>query len=252
MRTVAVVALKGGTGKTTISVNLATMAHAAGMRVMIADMDPQASSTEWARSRQCDGPSVLPLKLGSLFPAQYTAENSGVDLMVIDTRASCPTDVVAAAKCADLCLIVVRPTVIDLRAIAGTVELLRPLQRPAAFVVNQAPCQRVGKDPVMVMEAIELLASYGLSVAPVGMRARQIYQTAFTRGLSPKEVDPEGLAASELDRLWAFASERLWPAGFRRAPRKALLADFNAAYERGEPLPTAWMAPEPATAAAHP
>jgi chromosome partitioning protein len=239
MRTIAVIAQKGGTGKTTISCNLAASAHNAGLRVMIADMDPQGSATDWERSRQIDGPSVLPLKLGSLFPAQYTAENAGVDLMIIDTRASAPADVVAAAKAADLCMVVVRPTVIDLRAIADTVNVLRPLQRPAAFVVNQAPCQRLSKDPVMVLEAIELLASYGMAVAPVGIRARQVYQTAFTRGLSPCEAEPDSLAAGELGRLWGFASERLWPAGFHRAPRKALLADYNAAREAAIHMPPA-------------
>jgi chromosome partitioning protein len=243
MRTIAVIAQKGGTGKTTISCNIAASAHNAGLRVMIADMDPQGSATDWARSRQGDGPSVLPLKLGSLFPAQYTAENAGVDLMIIDTRASSAADTVAAAKAADLCLIVVRPTVIDLRAIASTVEVLRPLQRPAAFVVNQAPCQRLSKDPVMVLEAIELLASYGMAVAPVGVRSRLIYQTAFTRGLSPVEAEPDSLAADELGRLWTYASSRLWPAGFRRAPRKTLLADYHADQAMPAQMPTAgaWM-----------
>jgi chromosome partitioning protein len=243
MRTIAVIAQKGGTGKTTISCNIAASAHNAGLRVMIADMDPQGSATDWARSRQGDGPSVLPLKLGSLFPAQYTAENAGVDLMIIDTRASSPADTVAAAKAADLCLIVVRPTVIDLRAIASTVDVLRPLQRPAAFVVNQAPCQRLSKDPVMVLEAIELLAGYGMAVAPVGIRSRLVYQTAFTRGLSPIEAEPDSLAAAELGRLWTYASSRLWPAGFRRAPRKTLLADYQAHAAMAAQMPPsgAWM-----------
>ena len=248
MRTIAVIAQKGGTGKTTISCNLAASAHNAGLRVMIADMDPQGSATDWARSRQIDGPSALPLKLGSLFPAQYTAENAGVDLMIIDTRASAPADVVAAAKAADLCLVVVRPTVIDLRAIASTVEVLKPLQRPAAFVVNQAPCQRLSKDPVMVLEAIELLAGYGMAVAPVGIRSRLIYQTAFTRGLSPREAEPDSLAAEEFDRLWSYASGRLWPAGFRRAPRKTLLADYHA----GQALPAQTPPPAAWTPDAHP
>lgn len=221
MRTIAVISQKGGTGKTTVAVNLAACAHAAGLRAMIADMDPQASSADWARSRQEDGPAVLPLKLGSLFPAQYTAENSGLDLMIIDTRGGSQVDVVVAAKSADLCLVVVRPTVIDLRAIAGTVNLLKPLRRPAAFVINQAPCQRVGRDPIMVMEAVELLMGYGLALAPVALRTRQIYQTAFMNGRSPQEEDPHCPAADELARLWSYTAGRLWPAGLRPTTRPA-------------------------------
>jgi chromosome partitioning protein len=235
MKTIAVVAQKGGTGKTTVAVNLAVCAHAAGLRAMIADMDPQASSTDWARSRQGDGPAVLPLKLGSLFPAQYTAENSGLDLLIIDTRGGSQVDVVVAAKTADLCLVVVRPTVIDLRAIASTVNLLKPLRRPAAFVINQAPCPRVGRDPVMVMEAVELLMGYGLALAPVALRTRQIYQTAFMKGRSPQEEDAHSLAADELARLWSYTADRLWPAGLRPTARPAA-AGANSARRRLDAL----------------
>jgi chromosome partitioning protein len=211
MKTLAVVALKGGTGKTTVCVNLAASAHLAGLRVLLADMDPQGSALDWGKSRQAPGPVVTPLKVGSLFPAQYTAQNAKYDLMLLDTRASAPPDAAAAVNSADLSLIVVRPTVIDLRAIAATVELVRPLRRPAVFVINQAPSQRVGRDPVIVMEAIELLMSYGLPVAPVGLRARQIYQTAFSQGRSPLEDEPASSAGEEIGRLWRFAAERLWP-----------------------------------------
>ncbi|MDR3507940.1 MAG: AAA family ATPase [Caulobacteraceae bacterium] len=218
MRTLAVVALKGGTGKTTVAVNLASRAHAAGLKVVLADMDPQGSSSDWSKSRGGAAPMTLPLKFGSLFPAQNTADNAGVDLMILDTRASSQMDTVAAVKAADLSLIVVRPTVIDLRAIAATVDLLRPLRRQAAFVINQAPCQRTGRDPVMVLEAIELLLRYGLAIAPVGLRGRQIYQTTFSRGTTPAEEDPASAAGAETQRLWDFAAEKLWPAGVRPRP----------------------------------
>jgi chromosome partitioning protein len=242
MKTVAVIAQKGGTGKTTVAVNLAICAHAAGLRTMIADMDPQSSSADWARSRKNEGPAVMPLKLGSLFPAQYTAENAGLDLMIIDTRGSSQVDVVVAAKAADLCLVVVRPTVIDLRAISGTVGLLRPLRRPAAFVINQAPCQRVGRDPVMVMEAIELLMSYGLPLAPVALRARQIYQSTFMNGRSPLEDAPDGPAADELARLWRYTAERLWP---ERAPAAERPANLNGAVAQRRPEALVRPAPPP-------
>jgi chromosome partitioning protein len=211
LKTLAVVALKGGTGKTTVSVNLAARAFGAGLRVLLADMDPQASASDWAKARRTPGPMTIPVKVGSLAATHCTAQSANTELMILDTRASSQMDTLAAVKAAELSLVVVRPTVIDLRAIAATVELLRPLRKPLAFVINQAPSQRIGRDPVLVSEAIDLLLGYGVAVAPVGLRARQIYQTSFSAGLTPFEEDPDGAAGQEVDRLWAFAKARLWP-----------------------------------------
>jgi cellulose biosynthesis protein BcsQ len=44
-RTVAIVNQKGGVGKTTVTLGLASAAQAAGHRVLVVDLDPQASST---------------------------------------------------------------------------------------------------------------------------------------------------------------------------------------------------------------
>ena len=47
MRTIAVSNYKGGVGKTTTAVNLATIYAARGMRVLLIDLDPQASATDF-------------------------------------------------------------------------------------------------------------------------------------------------------------------------------------------------------------
>ena len=47
MDVVAVVAQKGGTGKTTLAVSLAVAAEHAGRTVGVVDLDPQASASNW-------------------------------------------------------------------------------------------------------------------------------------------------------------------------------------------------------------
>ena len=81
----AVISQKGGSGKTTISTNLAVEACLAGKRAMIVDTDPQGSSGTWSdirdkpfpgaserMDRQFDSP-------GSLLCAQMVVEHEAVD-----------------------------------------------------------------------------------------------------------------------------------------------------------------------------
>ena len=51
MYTLALIAQKGGTGKTTLAINLSVAAEAAGWRVALVDLDPQASAAGWGDHR---------------------------------------------------------------------------------------------------------------------------------------------------------------------------------------------------------
>ncbi|MEB2071933.1 ParA family protein, partial [Xanthomonas campestris pv. campestris] len=51
MKTITIAVQKGGAGKTTIAVHLAVAAQQAGLRVALADTDPQGSAKSWAETR---------------------------------------------------------------------------------------------------------------------------------------------------------------------------------------------------------
>ena len=210
MRTIALLSSKGGTGKTTVALHLAAAGAASGRKTLVADLDPQRSACDWARDRKSSKPAVMETRAGCLFVAHQAAERGGVELMVLDTAPSAGDEAAQAMRLADLSLIVVRPTALDLRAIARTAEMARRLNRRAVFVINQAPSRRRGREPACIDRAIETLHAYGLPIAPAGLRSRSIYQSALGRGLLAQEADPRSAAAAEVRALWRFAARELW------------------------------------------
>ena len=58
MSSIMVINAKGGSGKTTISTNLASYYACKGLKVTLVDLDPQGSSTKWLASRPLTKPKI--------------------------------------------------------------------------------------------------------------------------------------------------------------------------------------------------
>lgn len=159
MNTVAVVNQKGGVGKTTVTLGLAAAAQAAGARVLVVDLDPQASST-WVlghdpaaverssaevlgkgaaakavvASGWGDGVDLLPA--ASRLQAKESTNGTsrlrdaladvagGYDAVLIDCPPSLGGLTVNALTAADHALMVVEPSALSLRGIGALADLV--------------------------------------------------------------------------------------------------------------------------------
>lgn len=222
MKTVSIVSLKGGAGKTTVAVNLALVGHLAGWRVMLADCDPQGSATLCLKARAASGPLVRPVNLGTLFQDGVLAERAGVELRVIDTPPGPKGDVVACINAADACLVVCRPTFLDVASALKTAQLLSQLGRPGAIVLNQASPPRGRVQPPAVKRALEAIALTGLPVAAI-LSSRVAWQRSLETGRSGIETSPE-VCEGETRDLWAATVQLLAHATPRRTGPERLRA----------------------------
>jgi chromosome partitioning protein len=221
MKTLALLARKGGAGKTTLAIHLAVIAARAGKRVLLVDTDPQRSAAAWWRSRPADVPELVECDATKLPAVLAAAEEAGVDLVVVDTRPSVEADTGTVAKLADLVLIPTRPAILDLRAISETVRVVTAMKKPAVIVLNATPAARNGvRDAAIVLEARAALEAYDVPVAPVGITNRADLAHALTGGLAVNEFAPNGKAAAELGELFKIVEGYLWPKPQRRAARR--------------------------------
>lgn len=85
MKTIAIAVQKGGSGKTTIAVHLAVAAQQAGLRVALADTDPQGSAKGWAETRKHSTLEVVAITSANVGAAVQAAAEEGYDLLIVDT-----------------------------------------------------------------------------------------------------------------------------------------------------------------------
>ncbi|MDF2114916.1 ParA family protein [Roseiarcaceae bacterium H3SJ34-1] len=205
MRIIALVTQKGGSGKSTIASSLAVAAAEAGEKVIVVDMDPQASLTRWSRARKDTNIGVTAIAPGKLPNALTAMEKAGITLVVIDTPGTDSIASASAMKVADLCIIPARPNAFDLWASETTRKQLRSLRKEYAFLLNQCP---PAQQSARVEQGVEALEAMGGLLNPL-IRSRVDYQEATRLGLGVTELHASGEAAEEIRKLWSSLKRRM-------------------------------------------
>jgi chromosome partitioning protein len=203
MKIIAIIAQKGGTGKTTLTLSLAVAAHKAGKTTAIVDLDPQATATIWADRRNNEPPVVVSAQPARLPNVLKTAQDNGAEMIFIDTPPRAEQAALAAAKASSLILIPCRPAVFDLDTLATTLELIRYTGgKKIAAILNGVPPRGQKK-----AQAADVIADLGIPVCPAALGHRAAFSDAGIYGLAAQEYDASGKAAMECLQVYEFVNQ---------------------------------------------
>ena len=203
MHIVAIVAQKGGTGKTTLAVSLAVAATQAGRTAAIVDLDPQATASKWFDRREAESPAVVSAQPARLSHVLQAAGEAGADLVFIDTPPRAEQAAIAAVRAANLILIPCRPAIYDLETVTTTLDLISVSgAKPAVAVLNAVPPRGTKHE-----QATDIIQDLKLPVCPASLGQRVAFDHASTLGQTAQEYDPRGKAAAEIKQVYSFMSK---------------------------------------------
>lgn len=198
MKTLAIVAQKGGSGKTTLAVHMAVCARRQNIRTALIDLDPQGSAHDWNESREGENKlDAVRASSGQLAALLKQAKAAGADLVIVDTAPHSDSAAAIVAQLSDFILMPCRPARFDLKAIGSTAQIAKLAKTPAAVVINAAPRGKLAD------EARAALEQQGITVIDPVLQQRAAYSHAVIDGRSVHEYEPDGKAAGEIDALFA-------------------------------------------------
>ena len=205
MPVVAIVNQKGGTGKTTLATNLASVLAEKGT-VLLLDADPQASAQNWAAS-DWTSPDTLAVKgvgNGNLLQRIRSVARD-YDWIIIDGPPGITSTSADAVRAADLVLIPAKPSPLDVWAASEIVAAVRARQNTtkgmpkAAFVITMAqPRTLLGR------QIDTALTELGIPV----LQARTTQRVAYPNAINEGNSVVDGRAQTARNEILAISGER--------------------------------------------
>lgn len=199
----SLVSEKGGVGKSTLALSIATQWMSKGRRVLLVDADPQGTcrlACLEAREAGLLAPDCI--AGGTHMSRDVRKFSEAYENIIIDTPGRLGELQRAALLCSEVALIPVAPTAPDVWALQSVMDSIRLVQkqRPLKAALVMAKLMR---RTVMAEQAREILKPVGLPIFKASTHIRAAWAETLGRGQGVAQYEPGGIAAEELRQLVA-------------------------------------------------
>lgn len=203
MQVWSLVSQKGGSGKSTLATQLAVYGGSLGLRVIILDLDPQASAAAWHLVRgEGVAPPVVRVaseRLGVTLEA--VRETGAFGLTIIDTAPHADKNAVEAIQLADVVLIPAQPGLFHTASLVDTAKLVDATDAYGrSFVIVNAVRGRGAE--ATAKSVADVARGLGLHVLPGWVHDRAAFAAAIDAGKGVTERGGDRDAAGDIVNLW--------------------------------------------------
>lgn len=188
---------KGGSGKTTAVINIATAMKRAGYNLAVVDTDPQMSLTNWSKEGNCSFDVYTASSEKDVYSIRKDLSN--YDYVVVDGAGSLSVITSAAVMVSDLVIIPVTPSPLDFSA-AGSVTAVLEAQAYNRKVESRFLITRKIEQASMLHVLKENLKELGVQTFKTSINQRQVYIKSILQGNSIFESS-DGSAKGEIEML---------------------------------------------------
>ena len=190
---------KGGAGKTTIAAHLAVALSQRKHKVMLIDIDPQASLSQWYKLREkrfgkdYTGINFLSTS-GWRISGEIDRYRRDTEFMIIDSPPHTDTETKSSVRISDLVIIPIQPSPADLWASKATVDICIKEEIPFFTLLNRVnPNSRLARE-IRAQLTKPLKSEIGNRIS---------FASCLLDGLCTTESEPKGAATEDFKRLTA-------------------------------------------------
>jgi len=221
--------IKGGVGKTTIAINMASYIASEGSKVLLVDADPQGKVLQWQSMSNNETFNVIHHPYDKLHLDIHDL-SEGYEHTIIDAPPSICKITLSALLASNLVIVPIEPSPLSSWLSLEIVSLIKDARKHNRGLVGRFLMSRMVTGTAVGRDAKNNLDSYGMDLINTEICQRTDFVKAMLQGLSIFEYSPKSEAAKNIQSLCREVIKKFGKINFEIPSTEKLLVKTKLEY----------------------